>query len=274
MSDIRIANKEFQNKLKDIADNYLDKISPLLIEYYNDFEEIDKNLKKENQILQRHIPTHIVIPTQLNKSVIEKYSKLEKELENLLNDMMEDVYRETSKMIRNTYGNLNYPISKINFFNKDGKTIKSRLQRWFCPYIIKPDPSGENYPYIITGYNGDFVINKLKAISKIDIILSTECSFEAETIKKDKLNGLCEWVEVCYGGGDCNSDCQELCGEYPINEYPEPPFHSNCGCYTSWLLSDDIEDVEDLDLEDDLDEEYYEDEIEDEIKSLEKEEII
>lgn len=259
------ANKAIEKKLDKIADKYLDKISTKLITYYNELEELDKN--NQDQILKKRPPLHIVTPTNEQKEILKKYTELEKELIDLLITMMGEVYKVVSKSLRYTYGDLKYPISKINFYNKDGLVLKDRLQKWLCPFHTRINPSKEDAEPYIDSYNDNFIIDKLLAIHQLDIIISTECSFQSETIKKDKLSGFCEWVEVCFGGGECHGGCETLCGEYPVNELIEPPFHPNCCCYTAWILSDDIEDVEDLDLEDDLDEEYYND-IDEELENI------
>ena len=259
------SGKRLKKKITKISDKYLDKVSPKLITYYNKLEKLDQ----DNEILKRRPPEHIATLTPLQKEILQEYLALEKELIDLLIIMMGEVYREVAKSIRRTYGDAHYHISKINFFNKDGLVLKDRLQKWLCPFQIRPNPSREDAEPYIDAYNDHFMIDKLSAINRMDVILYTECSFQAETVKRDKLSPLCEWVEICFGGGDCRSDCESLCGEYPSNEAPDPPFHSHCGCYAVWIQSDDPKDIEDLDLEDDIDEEEYYDDIDEELENVE-----
>jgi hypothetical protein len=72
----------------------------------------------------------------------------------------------------------------------------------------------------------------------------------------DKLKGLAEFAIVISGGGDCKeSICDEYEGECPIDELIYPPYHPNCNCYVIYEITDDPQEIEDLDLEDDIDEE-------------------
>lgn len=267
-------NQKFSKKLQDdilkIYEKYLNSSSTLLIKYYNklkditiiiDGEEINflDYLKDQKRKNKKNLPLDV---QNILQNILNEYLELEKKLMDDFIDMLEEIYKLVSLSIVKRYGRRKYPISSISFFEEDGMTIIERLRRWFCPFTLHQDLENPNDIPTLNKFNFDCFDDKLKAIHQLDLIIKTECLYQQEIVKKDKLSGFCEWVEICFGGGDCKSDCEEYCDEYPVNEVPAyPPFHTNCGCYTNWIVSDDWEDVEDLDLEDDLDEEYYDEEI-------------
>ena len=261
-------NKQLQQDVLKIYEKYLDSSSTLLIEYYNDLKD-EKNNTEDKDFLEyikdRKILNNdrILLTKKKAKDIKDRYLKLEKSLMDNFINMLEDIYKLTSLSIVKNYGSRKYPISNISFFEKDGMTMIERLRRWYCPFTLHQDLLNPNDIPTPDKLNFDFFDDKLKAVYQLDLIVKTECLYQQEIVKKDKLSGFCEYVEICFGGGECHSSCEALCGEFPVNEIDDfPPFHTNCGCYTSWIISDEFEDVEDLDLEDDLDEEYYEEEIE------------
>lgn len=202
----------------------------------------------------------------LNKEITDIYNKYFKELSNLINqqyqgkgittqdyietlynkiyDMLGEVYSLTSQEIKNIYSlKQRLPLSRIEAYSKDGYDLMARIQRWF-------DGRDKN--------NDDYIKTADEAIEKLKQILTTECLYQKQVVMNDKLKGFCEFA-IIEESPDCHSGiCNEYAGEWPINELIYPPYHPNCQCEVIYEISDDIEDVEDLDLEDDLDEEYYE----------------
>lgn len=202
----------------------------------------------------------------LNKEITDIYNKYFKELSNLINqqyqgkgvttqdyietlynkiyDMLGEVYSLTSQEIKNIYSlKQRLPLSRIEAYSKDGYDLMARIQRWF-------DGRDKN--------NNDYIKTADEAIEKLKQILTTECLYQKQVVMNDKLKGFCEFA-IIEESPNCHSGiCNEYAGEWPINELIYPPYHPNCQCEVIYEISDDIEDVEDLDLEDDLDEEYYE----------------
>ena len=202
----------------------------------------------------------------LNKEITDIYNKYFKELSNLINqqyqgkgvttqdyietlynkiyDMLGEVYSLTSQEIKNIYLlKQRLPLSRIEAYSKDGYDLMARIQRWF-------DGRDKN--------NNDYIKTADEAIEKLKQILTTECLYQKQVVMNDKLKGFCEFA-IIEESPDCHSGiCNEYAGEWPINELIYTPYHPNCQCEVIYEISNDIEDVEDLDLEDDLDEEYYE----------------
>ena len=158
--------------------------------------------------------------------------------QNLIMEMLEEVYSIVSKDIKIIYKiKRQLPISEIETYSKDGYTLEERLIRWYSKN------------------SKDFIKEKLSAVNKIKQILKTECLYQKQRIMNNKLQGLCEFA-IIEESPDCEHGiCNEYAGEWPINELIYPPYHPECQCEVIYEISDDIEDIEDLDLEDDIDEE-------------------
>lgn len=93
--------------------------------------------------------------------------------------MLEEVYSTVSSMIKEIYGeDIDYPVSKIIFFEADGLTIDDRIEKWWNPY------NGNSL-------NINFIKNKISAEHKINQIARSESLNEMEVIKRDKLFHNC-----------------------------------------------------------------------------------
>ena len=207
LSKIKKLNKEIAN----IYNEYLDELSVILTNYYNN-------------------------------TTIDTFNTFVEKVYNKIIEMLEKIYSLTSSEIKNIYKlKKQLPISKIEIYSKDGYDLKARLWRWFSPTN-----------------NPEYISDKITAIAKLKEILTTECLYQKQVVMNDKLKDFCEFA-IIEESSDCHSGiCDEYVGEWPINELIYPPYHPNCQCEVIYEISDDIEDVEDLDLEDDLNEEYYE----------------
>lgn len=204
------------------------KLNKQITEVYEDYFE------KLSKILIKYYNTE---DTEKN------FDKLSEKLQDKILDMLGKVYSITSaelKIIYNINKKKKLPKSEIKTFSQDGYNLQERLNRWF------------------NQSSKDFIQDKIQAISQLREILITECLYQKQVVMNDKLKGFCEFG-IIEESPDCHSGiCNEYAGEWPINELIYPPYHPNCQCEVIYEISDDIEDVKDLDLEDDLDEEYYE----------------
>ena len=212
--------QDLNGKIIDIYDKYLDKIAPILKQYYDkkkSYKEAFEEKEEDND---------------------ESTS-----IYNLILEMLTEVYSLTAKEVKNIYNiphNVKLPISKITSYDLDGITLEERLEKWYCPKI-----KGNENEHYIKQY--------LPALSKMNQILTTECIYQKQVVMNDKLSDLCEFG-IIEESPDCQHGiCNQYAGEWPINELIYPPYHPNCLCEVIYEISNDFEDIEDLDLEDDID---------------------
>lgn len=247
---------DIQQEVLKIQTKTLEKLSKLIVEYYNFIKNkkailLESSKKKREEDWQQ---------TDEDAEILAAYEKLQQDIIDLLMLMLEQIYELTSSTIRELYGeDKDYPPSRIKFFDKDGKNIIDRLNRWFNPYSI--DDKG------IFSLNNDFRKDKLKAISKMDQISKAEALNEMEIIKFDKLFGNCDHFTIenedeeddCYDIPGCEIYWKQIWhpnhdGTSPI---PIPLYHPDCECYAVYYLApitiiDDreekLEEIEDEEL--------------------------
>ena len=123
-------------------------------------------------------------------------------------------------------------------YHLDGKTIEERLKEYWDESKKRLD-NKEN-PEDVKTY----------LINKYDRILNTETRVIESRIKnyRKPLNAAMLIIEHSSGCPDCQG------GEYAADENVDlPPYHPNCQCIYYWVVTDDEDDIHDLDLEvDDL----------------------
>ena len=156
---IRENTIQLKNDVIKIAEQYLNSLSPILIQYYN-------NLNKNN------IDDIDLI------DIDELYSSFSDFMIEQMEDMLGEVYQSVVKFIKNTYGNTDYPISEIEFYHKDNLTIQDRLFKWFNPA------------------SNNFINDKITAIYYLLRILKSECRNTEEKTKHDKLWELCDYFII------------------------------------------------------------------------------
>lgn len=118
-------------------------------------------------------------------------------------------------------------------YTKDGKTFEERLKYYWAE--AKSNLSNKTW-------TPQYAQERL--IHSYDRILETETRV-IETKVKDKSTPAHASLIVIESGCDT---CQG--GEYPIGETIEfPPFHPNCQCTWWYEETDNIDDIEDLELE-------------------------
>ncbi len=199
--------KKLNKQIQEIKDNYFDSLSKILIKYYN--------------------------------NECKDFKDFSEKIESTILEMLEKIYSSTSSGIKEIYKiKKDLPVSKIEPFNADGKSLSERIFIWFSK---KSD---------------NFINDKLSALNQLEVITNTEALHQQQLVMFDKLSGMAEFATVVSGGGDCRESlCSEYEGDWPIGELVYPPYHPNCQCYVIYDITDDPQEIEDLDLEDDIDEE-------------------
>lgn len=201
----------------------------------------------QSTIIDKKIEKIAEIILQWYKNPIEKnYQQFEDDLVNAILECNEQVYALTSEEIKKIYKiPIPLPLSKIVTFEKDGKTLRDRIRRWFCPKQIAF--TDEEIYWIMEQDNPDYLENKISAVGKITQIVENEANYQKQTVMYDKLHELCEFVTL--PGGTCEGGCPE--GDFPIDEFVDyPPFHTGCGCLPIYHITDIWDEIEELGLED------------------------
>lgn len=216
-------------------------------------QAILKELKRleeiiNNTIIDNYLEDIVKLILAWYKNPIEsKYQEFEDNLVDLILKINEKVYSLTSAEIKKIYKiKIPLPISKILTYEKDGKTLRERIRRWFCPKNIGFNEEEELY-WLINENNEDFINDKSSAVIKITSIIMNEANYQKQTVMYDKLHELCDFVYL--PGGECQGGCLE--GEYPVDEFFDyPPYHPNCGCIPIYEVTDVWDEIEELGLED------------------------
>ena len=163
------------------------------------------------------------------------------EVEDLFYKSFEGVYKSMNIGLEGIYKQLKeFSVEDISdlTYHLDGKTIEERLKEYWDESKKRLD-NKEN-PEDVKTY----------LINKYDCILNTETRIIESRIKnyRKPLNAAMLIIEHSSGCPDCPG------GEYAADENVDlPPFHPNCQCTYYWVVTDDEDDIHDLDLEvDDL----------------------
>lgn len=153
-------------------------------------------------------------------------------------------YKITLNQIRKIYKKINSkPDPKrtndiLKGYDKDGITLDVRIAEHWNEY---------KQALLLESVSKDSI--KQKAINDFEKILNTETNLVKNKTIRYKLETLAEFATVICGDGDCKGECSSYAGDYSLDECPIPPFHPNCCCEVRYEITDDWDDIEDLDLE-------------------------
>ena len=178
----------------------------------------------------------------------EWHEKVEKLLE-LYYKAFERVYKLTSQTLKQLFGRVqdfNPEHIKDLTYSKDGIAFEDRISKYWDK--MKTDFQTES-----------FEIVRASALYHYDLIIDTEAKTVEQAVKKHKkpIVDVGQYViQVIDGcGGGCNHDCIDYNGIYPEDEDIEwPPYHPSCTGIAYYDVTDDPDEIHDLDLdESDLD---------------------
>lgn len=214
MKKIRKAIFKIRKDTDEICDNYLTKIYIQIKKYINNYPEINWDDFKEN-ILK------------------------------LCYDCLEEVYAYVSKSLKEIYDKVeDFDIEDINdlTYQKDRKTLDDRISEHLKNAKEKLD--NKEKP--------DLVI--LYLLNRMTLILITETRMVEQTVKRNKKpilkDGYYGILVIDGCGGDCDGNCLDYNGIYPEDaEVPIPPYHPNCGGIIYYDITNDPDEIEELDLD-------------------------
>ena len=212
--EIKLGFNDIKKDTLAISEEYFDKLSISLISYYNMVIAISENTN--------------ITTSEKNKKLKELYSKYQPDTIEILLQMLEEVYLNTSLKIKNIYefdNDKELPKSKITFYNKDGQTIEDRLNKYF-------NPINEN----------TFIKRKESALNKMRQITKSESLNEMNIVEYDKLFNLSSSYEIYNEDdeADCdnNVSCESYWGIYSSLEEPPdmPSYHPDCECHVAYYI--------------------------------------
>lgn len=151
-------------------------------------------------------------------------------------------------------------------YKADGKTLPERVKFYWDETEKLLKQAKDNKSAITNA--------KVHLLAMLERILTTEINMVSNGVKKNKSPILVNKKKVkaktkkqlqemsddeyavfvhvdgcaCGDGPPCN--CPDYDGDYPEDEVPWPPYHSNCDCSTwYYVITNDPDDIHDLDLE-------------------------
>ena len=207
---------DIKQSVRQIQQTFVEQLAKTVVQYYNDIQKTNPNIFK---------PTEWK-PSVADIKVEQLYNEFAFHIQHQLEDLLEAVYSEVSKDITAIYGEDDYPISKIEFYHKDGNSLIDRINKWYNPYNNK-------------SLSTTFIQNKLSAVTKINQISQAEAFNEMEVVKFDKLFHKCKYLEITNFDeeADCSESvhCEVYWGIYSIKDDDIPPlplYHPDCECFT------------------------------------------
>ena len=163
------------------------------------------------------------------------------ELQKMLNQFYNcftDIYASTSKELKDIFKDVeNFQVKNIKdlTFKEDGKELDDRITDYW-------NQAEENLN-VKEIYNQAI---KVWLYNKLANILETDAKVVEEQVKKHKKPIITPGQYLIAEVGGCN--CPE-CDVYPADDYPTPPFHPKCPGTVSFTITDDPDDINDIDLE-------------------------
>ena len=202
-------------------------------------EQIKKEVALMNDKIQAGVESSL---NQIVQQVIAYSNKLEQsktlldKTQQLFYDSLTQTYSTTSSELKQIYSRTrNFEIKNIISltYNKDKKTLNERItEHW--------DKASEY---------SDKTTMQTYLIDKYDGLLRNETQIVKNAVMLNKVGKLSQLAIVENSGGDCDGNCAEYAGEWPIDELIPPPYHPNCCCQVYYDDTDNEDDMEDLELE-------------------------
>lgn len=214
MKNIRKSIFKIRKDTDKICDDYLTKIYVKIKEYVNNYPEINWDNFKDDILKSCY-------------------------------NCLEEVYAYVSKSLKELYKEVeDFDIKDINdlTYQKDGKTLEDRISE----HLKNAKEKLDNKEKL------DLVI--LYILNRITVILVTETRMVEQAVKKNKKpiikDGYYGILVIDGCGGDCDGNCLDYNGIYPEDaEVPTPPYHPNCGGIIYYDITNDPDEIEELDLD-------------------------
>ena len=193
-------------------------------------EDIDK-------IIDEYLQKIVKIILQAIKNYPIDWDKYYDKIENLFYEFLEKVYNLVINYLNQIYEELpDFSVEDIFdlAYDIDGKKITERLREYWDEAAQRINEKSNNDRISVQNY----------LINMYDRILFTESRVVESKIKEFKKPVNASMLILESGCENC------VGGEYPPDEDIQlPPFHPNCNCTHYYEITDDEDDINDLDLE-------------------------
>ena len=192
-----------------------------------------------------------VILTNVKNYNSDSWDKSLNKIIDLFYDSLTETYSITIKNLKKCYKKLpDFSIDNIFdlTYSKDGKTIEERLTGYWVEGKKRLNQNHFNAKDEELGHVDSIDEVAEYLIDKYDRISITETRIIEAKLKEKKKPLNAEMLIIESGCDICQG------GEYAADENVDlPPYHPNCQCTYYWVVTDDEDDIHDLDLEvDDL----------------------
>lgn len=199
-----------------------------------------KELRKDiDKIIDKYLQEVVKIVLLAIKNYPTDWDKYYDKIENLFYEFLEKVYNLVINYLNQIYEKLpDFSVEDIFdlAYDIDGKKITERLREYWdeAAEKIKQENNNSNNHINVQNY----------LINMYDRILFTESRVVESKIKEFKKPTNASMLIIESGCENC------IGGEYPPDEDIQlPPFHPNCNCTHYYEITDDEDDINDLDLE-------------------------
>lgn len=187
-------------------------------------------IKRQNKQLDMEIAEIVDAGLEKIAKLLAKKDRDIEEIISIIYSILEKVYSTVIASLKETYTQLkDFDVEDIRSltYQEDGKTIEDRVEIYLDE---ETDIVSTLYRFYVLLMNESRIIKRVLVehrVKPIASILVIECEEE-----------------------DCHFGCDEYAGEYPADEPIElPPYHPNCNCTYYFIETDNVDDIEDLDLE-------------------------
>ena len=201
---------------------------------------VKKELKKMRDEIDKLISEYLEKITKIIIKALKTYpvdwDKYYIEIENIFYNFLMKVYNVVNRYLKTWYKDLpDFDVKDIFdlAYDIDGKKITERLKEYWTEGSLRLEQS-KNGAINIQNY----------LINMYDRILFTESRVVESKLKKIKKPNNATLLIIESGCEFCRG------GEYPPDEDIQlPPFHPYCNCTYYYEITDDEDDIHDLDLE-------------------------
>ena len=202
----------------------------------NETRELLSKIEKIQERYETQVANVIVEALHKSQSIsiselAELWSETEKEIEDLLYEMLEAIYSLILSFIQRVYPEARNLKLKLNIktltWQEDGKTIEDRVKA-LCNFA---------YQALLDRVNVSLRENLIYTVMRI---METEIITVFNKTLRNRVSGAYPFAQV-INTGSCEDVCEHWGGKFiPVEELTWPPYHPSCRCVVILFTADEI----------------------------------